>query len=168
MAMRKIPPAAIVAIAVLGLVLTATTAGLLSINQTVPSTGTITVQTTPSPTPSPSPSPSPQPTLSLGVYSDSACTQQLTSIDWGTISPGGSVVRTMYLKNTGDAQLMLSMMTSGWSPTGAGSSMSVSWNREGVVLSAGQSIGATLTLTVSSGIGGITSFGVNIVITGIG
>jgi hypothetical protein len=176
MAMRKIPPAAIAAIAVLGLVLTVTTAGLLSINQTVPSAGTITVQTTPSPSPSPSPSsspspspsPSPPPTLSLGVYSDSPCTQPLMSIDWGTISPGGSVVRTMYVKNTGGAQLTLSMATNGWSPAGAGSSMSLSWDRESTVLGVGQSTAATLTLSVSSSISGITSFSVNIVITGTG
>jgi hypothetical protein len=35
----------------------------------------------------------------LGVYSDSACTQSLTSINWGTISPGNSVARTIYVKN---------------------------------------------------------------------
>jgi hypothetical protein len=74
----------------------------------------------------------------------------------------------MYLKNTGGAQLTLNMTTNGWSPTGAGSSMSVGWNKEGTVLSAEQSTGATLTLTVSSGISGITSFSVNIVITGTG
>jgi hypothetical protein len=92
----------------------------------------------------------------------------LTSIDWGTISPGGSVVRTIYVKNTGGAQLTLNMATNGWSPAGAGSSMSLSWNRESTVLSAGQSIDATLTLTVSSGISSITSFSVYIVITGTG
>jgi hypothetical protein len=74
----------------------------------------------------------------------------------------------MYIKNTGDAQLTLSMTTNGWSPTGADSSMSVSWNREITVLSAGQSTDATLTLTVSSSISGIATFSVNIVITGSG
>jgi hypothetical protein len=74
----------------------------------------------------------------------------------------------MYLKNTGDAQLTLNMTTNGWSPTGVDSWMSLSWNRESTVLIAGNSIGATLTLTVSSGISGVTSFSVDIVITGTG
>jgi len=149
MAMRKISTGAIIAIAVVGLALTLTTAGLLSVTQLVSSSGTIT-------------------TVNVGVYSDSACTLPLTSIDWGTISPGTTVTRTIYVKNTGNTQITLSMTTNGWIPTSANGPLTLTWNKEGTTLSVGQSTAATLTLTVSSSISGITTFSVNIVITGTG
>jgi hypothetical protein len=147
--MRKISTGAITALVVLGLVLTVSTAGLLSVSQTVTSTGTVTA-------------------VNVGVYSDSSCTQILTSIDWGTIAPGNSVTRTVYVKNTGNSQISLSMTKTNWSPAGADGSITLNWNREGTTLSVGQSTGALLTLSVSSGISGITTFSVNIVITGTG
>ena len=41
-------------------------------------------------------------TANLGIYSDSACTQRITSINWGNLSPSSSVTRTVYIKNTGN------------------------------------------------------------------
>ena len=149
MAMKKLSTGAIIAIAITGMFLTLTTAGLISVNQSIPSSGTLT-------------------TVNVGVYSDSACTQTLTSIDWGTISPGTTVTRTIYVKNTGNTQITLSMTTNGWSPTSANGPLTLTWNQEGTTLSAGLSTAATLTLTVSSSISGITTFSVNIVITGTG
>jgi len=149
MAMRKISIGAILAIVAVGLVLTVTTAGLLSVTQLVSSSGSIT-------------------TVNVGVYSDSACTKNLTSIGWGTISPNTTVTQTIYVKNTGNVQITLSMTTNGWSPTNANGPITLTWNQEGAKLSAGASVAATLTLSVSSSISGITTFSVNIVITGSG
>jgi hypothetical protein len=150
MAMRKISKGAITAIVVVvGLALTLTTAGLLGVSQTVPSSATIT-------------------TVNVGVYSDSACTQTLTSIDWGSISPGDSLTRTIYVKNTGTVQITLSMTKTNWNPPSADGPITLTWNREGWTIDAGQSTAATLTLSVSSSISDITTFSVNIVITGTG
>jgi hypothetical protein len=137
------------AIAVLGIALTLTTAGLLSVNQLVSSSGTIT-------------------TVNVGVYSDSACTQNLTSINWGTVSPGGSVTKTIYVKNTGSVQITLGMTKTSWNPTSANGPITLTWNKEGTKLNAGSVATATLTLSVSSSISGITTFSVNIVIAGSG
>src|SRR3989337_2692051 len=147
MGMNKIPLAVVMAVAFVGVLLTVTTAGLISVNQTVPSSGTLS-------------------TVDVGVYSDSACTQTLTSIDWGTISPGNTVTRTIYVKNTGNAQITLSMTKSNWNPASADGPITLTWNRESTTLTAGQSTMATLTLTVSSGISSITTFSVNIIVTG--
>jgi hypothetical protein len=147
--MRKISTGAIIAIMMVGLILTVTTAGLLSVSQSVSSTGTVTA-------------------INVGVYSDSSCTQALTSIDWGTISPGNSVTKIIYVKNTGNSQITLGMTKTGWNPTSANGPITVTWNKEGTTLSVGQYIAATLTLSVSSSISGITTFSVNIVITGTG
>jgi hypothetical protein len=149
MAMKKISTGAIIAIVMVGLILTVSTAGLLSISQSISSSGTVTA-------------------INVGVYSDSYCTQTLTSIDWGTISPGNSVTKTIYVKNTGNAQITLSMTKTSWNPAGADGPVTVTWNKESTTLSAGASTAATLTLSVSSGISGITTFSVNIVVTGTG
>jgi hypothetical protein len=140
---------ALLALVVAGIFLTATTAGLLSVNQTIPTSATIT-------------------TVNVGVYSNNACTQSLTSIDWGSLSPGDSVTVTIYVKNTGAVPITLSMTKANWNPPSANGPITLTWNREGNTLAAGQSISATLTLSVSSSVSGITAFGVNVVITGTG
>ncbi len=149
MTMRKISTGALIAIALVGLLLAVTTAGVLTVTQSVYSTGTVDVTA-----------------VNVGVYSDSGCTLSLTSISWGSTSPGNSVTQTIYVKNTGNTPITLSMATSNWNPTSANGPISVSWNRQSQVLSAGSSIAATLTLSVSSSIDGITDFSVNIVVTG--
>lgn len=130
-----------------GVILTATTAGVLTVNKAIPSTGTIS-------------------TINVEVYSDSACSQPLASINWGTLSPGATVTKTVYIKNTGNAQITLSMTTNNWSPTNANGPITIFWDKEGSTLAAGQSTAAVITLRVSSSISGITSFSCNIVITG--
>jgi hypothetical protein len=105
-------------------------------------------------------------TANLGIYSDSACTQKLTSISWGNLSPGNSVSKTVYVKNTGNTALTLRMTTTSWNPTAANGPIRLSWNRENTVLAANQVTTATLTLTTQSSISGITTFSMNIVVSG--
>jgi hypothetical protein len=149
MAIGKISVGATVAILLTAIIVTLTTLGAITVNQTLPSTGTIT-------------------TVNVGVYSDSACTQSLTSINWGTISPGGTVTQTIYVKNTGNTAITLSMTKSSWNPTSANGPITIAWNREGTNLNPGAQTTATLTLNVASSISGISSFSVNIVIAGTG
>ena len=144
----KIPKLSIIILTIIAIALTASTAAVLTVNQNVPSSGTIT--TTPN----------------IGIYSDSACTTSMTSISWGSITAGGTATQTVYVKNTGTGTITLSLGASNWSPSGASSYITASWNKDGTQLSAGQSVAATITLTVSSSINGITSFSNTIVITG--
>jgi hypothetical protein len=102
------------------------------------------------------------------VYSDSACTTNMTSINWGSIAAGGTATQTVYVKNTGTGTMTLSLTASNWSPSGASTYITISWNQQGTQLSAGGSVAATLTLTVSSSITGITSFSNTITISGTG
>lgn len=104
----------------------------------------------------------------LGVYSDNACTQRLTAVDWGAISPGASVSKTVFIKNVGNTQVTLSFSATNWSPAVANGQVTASWSHEGVLLSAGQVTSAALTLTVSSSASGFTSFSLDAVITGTG
>jgi alkyl sulfatase BDS1-like metallo-beta-lactamase superfamily hydrolase len=145
--MRKISTGVIIAIAATGLFMTLLTSGLLMSSQSLQSSGTVTA-------------------VNVGVYSDSSCTQNCTSIAWGTIAPGNSSTRTIYVKNIGTVPMTLSMTMGSWVPSNMNTYLSLSWNRGGTVLSAGQSTTATLTLSASSSAGNITSFSFNIIITG--
>jgi hypothetical protein len=63
MAFKKLSPAILIAFALTAIVLAVLTSGLLTINQQVPATGTIT-------------------SINLGVYSDSGCTTALTAVNF--------------------------------------------------------------------------------------
>ena len=129
----------VVALVIIASALTVITLASLNINKNVPSLGTIT--TSPN----------------LGVFSDSGCTINMTSINWGSVSAGGTASQIVYIQNTGTGTLTLSLSTSNWSPSGASTYLAVSWNQQGTQLSASQSVAATLTLTVSASTTGINS-----------
>lgn len=138
----------------MGLVLTYSTAGLISfqnantkINRHLPSSGNIAA-------------------INVGLYLDYACTQNVESIDWGDITPGESVTRVIYLKNTGNTQISLSMTANNWNPSFANGPITLSWNKEGALLNPGEVTSATLVLETVENIAGITTFSVSILIIG--
>ena len=147
MASPKVRLGALIAIGIASMMLMVVTAGALTASQTLPSTGTITA-------------------VNLDVYSNSACTTPLTSINWGNVSPGTSVTQTIYIKNTGTAAETLSMAYGNWTPSNAGYYLSISWTPAMTSLPAGNSTSATLTLTATSSAGSLSTFSNNIVITG--
>lgn len=147
MAIRTISMGAIIAIAVTGIFLTVVSAGVLTSSQSVTSSGTITA-------------------VNVGVYTDIACTTSCSSIDWGTLLPGNSTTRIVYVKNTGTVPVTLSVSTANWTPSNANTYLTLTWDRVNYVLAPSTSVQATLTLTASSSAGSITSFNFNIVITG--
>jgi len=138
----------VIALTVTALTLAATTLAAINVNRDIISSGDVT--TTPN----------------INVYSDSACTQNLTTINWGTIEAGSSTNQTIYVKNTGTGTLTLSLATSNWIPVEASSYLTIDWNKTGTHLSAGQSTSAILTLTVASNTTGVTTFSNTITIRG--
>jgi hypothetical protein len=134
---------------------------LLNTQTIIPSDATI------QPTPSPQPTNAPISSINVDIYTDAEATTKLTSLHWGTLSPGGQITRTVYIKNSGNTAETLGMSVTDWSPTQAGSVVSVTWNKEGSILAAGAIVPATLTLQVSSNPGSVTSFSMNIVISGV-
>lgn len=138
---------AIAAVSIMVILLTMTTFGALSASRTVSLNGSITA-------------------VNVEVYSDSACTQLCTALDMGTVSPGSSASQTIWVKNTGTVPETLSMASGSWSPSNAGSYLTMSWNRPNHVLNAGASVSATLTLTAAANTGSLTTFSVSVTITG--
>jgi len=131
------------------LALAGLTYSVISVSRNISSTGTINV------------------VAGLGVYSDSACQNNLTTINWGTLSPGASTTYTVYIKNIGSGtSLLLNMTTASWNPTGANGPNGITWNQEGTILLPNQSVATVLTLTISPTITGISNFSVQIDITG--
>jgi len=108
----------------------------------------------------------------LQAYWDSACTNQVTSIDWGqTLAPGSTTTKDVWLKNWGGTSVLtLSLTTTNWNPTTATGYMSITWNREGATLDT-PVLQCTLTLTVDADVTDATNpvigpFANDIVITG--
>jgi len=146
MAMQKTAAVGI-AVAVAGIMMLTSVLALLQSNRTFSNTGTIT-------------------TVNVGAYQDSGCTQVLSAIDWGSVVPGSSSNRTIYVKNTGNAQISLNMTVNTWSPSSAANYMALTWNQESTVLNVGNSVATLLVLSVSASVTGITSFSFNATITG--
>lgn len=139
----------VLGLAVTGLFLSVMSAGVLSASQSVTSSGTISA-------------------VNVGVYTDSACTQACTSINWGNLAPGNSTAKIVYIKNNGTIPLTLSMSTSNWTPSNANTYLTLSWDRTNAVLNPSNSVMATLTLTATANAGNISSFSFSIIITGTG
>ena len=131
---------------------------------------------TPAPTPTPSPAPSPIPTpiptptpiVQIGVYKDADCTEALTSINWGELSPGESKNFTCHIKNQGNMPVTLYMRTENWSPTEAAGYIRLTWDCEGTVLAQGTVVLTTFTLQIDSAIQGVDNFSFDIVIVAEG
>lgn len=106
--------------------------------------------------------------IDVGVFSDASCTQNLTSINSGNVYPGDSVRRLIYVKNTGNVPVTLSLTTNAWNPSIAEGQLAVGWDNEGTSLNPSGSTAAALTLTVSPAVHDVVSFTVNVIITGSG
>jgi hypothetical protein len=105
-------------------------------------------------------------TLNVGVFQDSACTQALSTLNWGTLKPGASANRTIYVKNTGNTALTLNMTVTTWNPSAAPSYITLTWNRQSFVLTQGNSVPALLVLSVSANVNGFTDFNCTTIIAG--
>jgi hypothetical protein len=147
MQFQKLSKVALIALTVSAILLTVSTAALLSSSLMVPGTGTMTA-------------------VNLGIYSDSGCTQTVTALNVGTVNPGTNVTQTIYVKNTGNIPETLTMTANNWNPTNATSSLTLTWNRQNTVLDSGTSIQATITLTAAANTGSLTTFSFNVILTG--
>jgi len=145
MAMQKLTIGSIVTIAVIGLFVSAL--GAMTATLTLPNTATISAST------------------GINIYSDPSCTTPVTSINWGTLTPGQQATQTFFVKNTGSVRVTLSMATGNWNPSTAQQYITVGWNYSGSILNAGSSIPVRFTLTISPTVSGITTFSFTINIT---
>ena len=145
MAMQKVTIGTVVVIAVMGLMVSAL--GALVAIRTVSNSGSVTA-------------------VGVGLYSDIGCTTALSAISWGTLNPGDVKTYTVYVRNEGTVSVTLSMTVGNWNPLSASGYITLTWNKQNTVLSAGSVATSVLTLSVSSSVSGVTSFSFDITITG--
>ncbi len=146
----------LIAVATTGIFLTLGASSLLSANQnnTRDNTADSTVDGTVSAT-------------NVGVFTNSACTINCTSIRAGSVIPGTSKNFTVYVKNMGTRPVSLSLATLDWIPANANGPISLTWDRDDYSLPPEAWVNATLNLSVSSSISAtITTFSFNAAITG--
>ncbi|MGB8781188.1 MAG: hypothetical protein WCD81_11155 [Candidatus Bathyarchaeia archaeon] len=145
MAMQKATIGAVLVVAVMATLVGAL--GTLTVTRTFSNNGTINA-------------------VGVGVYSDSSCTTILSSVSWGTLNPGNTATHTIYVMNNGTIPVTLTMTYGNWSSPSAQSYITLSWDHDNTQLASGSNATAVLTLSVSSGISGVTNFSFNINITG--
>lgn len=105
--------------------------------------------------------------VNLGLYWDNACTNTTVAVDWGLFSPGAASSVTLYVRNEGSSAVKLNLTTRNWNPANASEHITLTWNREGQVFEPQTVATATLTLSVSANISGITDFSFDTLVTGV-
>ena len=123
--------------------------GLLTANKTMNSSGSVKA-------------------INVEVYWDIEGTQTVDNVDWGLPGPGDTVNRIMYVKNSGNAPMNLSLTITSWTPAEAETHLIPSWNGEGISIDPDEVVMVTLTLEVSEAVTGITDFSFTFIIEGSG
>jgi membrane protease YdiL (CAAX protease family) len=101
-------------------------------------------------------------TVGLAAFWDPAGAQLCTSIEWGTMQPGGMKGVTLYLKNTQALNITLAMNTSSWQPPDVQQYFTLAWNYSGALLMPAQMIPVQFTLSLSPLVQNSTNFSFNI------
>jgi len=106
-------------------------------------------------------------TVGVKVYWKRTCVNEVALIDWGVVEAGSSKNVTVYVKNTGDMAITLSLSTTNWNPSIASSYITLGWDYDGQSIKRGKVIQVTLTLSITQSIMEITNFSFDIIITAI-
>ena len=100
------------------------------------------------------------------VYQESS--SNVSSIDWGILTPGSEEKVTVLIRNEGNTEITLHLATENWNPESAEKYIALSWDYDGDPISPEEVIETTLGLCISESIEGITHFTFDIVIKAIG
>lgn len=149
MAMKKSATLTLMAVVAVAVVAAALVSAALVTSRTVSSTGSVKA-------------------VGVGVYWDSACTNQTSSFSWGVVAPGSTASVTLYVKNNGTVPVTLTASFGNWNPASAAGYFTPGWNCTNYVLGTGLVVAAVLTLAVSQSITGVTNFSFDVTLTGTG
>jgi hypothetical protein len=113
---------------------------------------------------SPPTPPPPEPEIEIDVYSDSECTTAMSGIEWGEIEAGEEKSVQIYVKNSGDTSVVISLITENWSLSTAQNNMDLTWSYDGTPIQSGEAIEVTLMLSVDLDCPEIINFGFDVII----
>ena len=102
--------------------------------------------------------------VSVGVYWDVNCTNDVEGIDWGPVEPGEKITREVYLRNEGNAEVVLSIWAANWSSPEVEEFMGFSSDYQDQPVGIADKIPLKLILHLSPEIKDIETFGFDIVI----
>lgn len=117
------------------------TSGILFTQVTVSTTGTIVTDN-----------------VNIGVYSDASCQISLGSLSFGSVYPGDTIVKTVYLKNNGNTLSVLSCVFNGWNPSQAVNYIIPSWDGEGANIDVNEVLSVNFTINIKPNVSGFTNF----------
>ena len=104
--------------------------------------------------------------VDLGVYSNSACTQPLTSINWGMCYVEENTTVTVYLRNEGSVDSTITVATDNWTPSSAETCYLLYATCDGQTLAPDEVFTTTLTLYPLSTASQFDTFSFDIIIQG--
>ncbi len=104
-------------------------------------------------------------TNNIGVYWNQKCTETVTSINWGNLSPGESKNITLYMRNQDNITIILTINTTNWNPENAPEFLIFSWTSTNTKIEPQQVVKVTLTLHVKQNIKEIKEFSFDITLT---
>ena len=156
MAVVKASKLTVILLTVAALAVALTTIAAVTMNQSVSTSGTITAGP------------------NVGVFSNSACTNAITTINWGSIQVGNSASYTLYVEDTGGVQMAPSITIGAISPSTAVGYITITMTSPTslpaeIQPGVSNALAVTFTVTVSSTTpSSITSFSNTITISGTG
>ena len=106
-------------------------------------------------------------TSGIGAYWDQTCTQKISSITWGTLSPGQVRSVVVYIRNEGVNITYLDITEANWIPANAGQYFSFKWDCAIAKLLSTKIVKITATLAVSPNIHGINTFSFDVNFQGL-
>jgi hypothetical protein len=103
--------------------------------------------------------------VDLAVYQNSSGTQNLTTLNWGTICPGQGITQVIFVKNNGNVNVTLHLEAINWHPSAASRYITVNWDfTQGDIIMANVITPIQISLSVSAVIQNIQTFNFDILL----
>lgn len=107
--------------------------------------------------------------VGIKIYDSAQCVNVVSEIDWGTIDVGGSSQVTLWVKNSGNSNVTLTLSSENYSPAAVQQFLTLSWNHTATKwLLPGEVEAIVFKLQVSPTVSGITDFYFDIIVTATG
>jgi hypothetical protein len=107
-------------------------------------------------------------TANIGVYWDQSCSNTVSSIDWGVLSPGQTRQVVVYVRNEGNQSILLTVTSANYSPANASSYLNFSWTCGNPAVAPSKTVQVAPSLYVSPYVKGNSSFSFDVIFGGKG
>jgi len=103
--------------------------------------------------------------INISIYSDSACTEPLTAIHWGSIKVGETKTSMAYLRNEGTLAVTVTLSVGDWVPSASSGALSLTWDSENAQVEVGNVQPVVFSLKALNN--NVTGFAFRTIVTGI-